>query len=101
MKRTIIAVAAAALIATAALAPKPANATTVPAHSAALSTGASWTAGFIGFVAVLGIYDLIRRTSCSGDFLGLGGPGFTSKTKLTDPVLPPPQCGRVPLNRRY
>ena len=33
--------------------------------------------GIIGVAALLAGYDLIRRTTCSGDFLYLGGPGFT------------------------
>src|SRR5690349_4086618 len=44
--------------------------------SSAFGAGAAATTGFLGFVAVLAGYDLLRRTTCSGDFLGLGGPGF-------------------------
>jgi hypothetical protein len=33
--------------------------------------------GFIGFIAALDIYDSIRRTTCVGDFLNFGGPGFS------------------------
>ena len=47
--------------------------------SGATGAGAGATAGFIGFVAVLLGYDLLRRTTCVGDFLYLGGPGFTEK----------------------
>jgi hypothetical protein len=41
------------------------------------SVGAAVTGGFLGFVAALNLYDIVRRTTCSGDFLRLGGPGFT------------------------
>jgi hypothetical protein len=58
--------------------------------------GAAVTGGFLGFVGLLVSYDLIRRTTCSGDFLQLGGPGFT------DPITPamavlPPRCAPRPL----
>src|SRR5262245_21143622 len=33
---------------------------------------------WLGFVAVLVGYDLLRRTTCIGDPWGLGGPGFTT-----------------------
>jgi hypothetical protein len=45
--------------------------------------------GFLGTIASLGAYDIVRRTSCSGDFLGLGGPGFSQPVKATDNVIPP------------
>jgi hypothetical protein len=57
------------------------------------AAGVAATGGFIGFVAVLVGYDLIRRTTCSGDFLGLGGPGFTTKiTPASGNVMIPRQC---------
>jgi hypothetical protein len=65
-------------------------ATTVGTSSAA---GVAATSGFLGFVAVLAGYDLIRRTTCSGDFLGLGGPGFTEKMPNGNVMVP--QCKRV------
>jgi hypothetical protein len=43
---------------------------------------------------VLVSYDLIRRTTCAGDFLKFGGPGFDRPIKPTDNVLPPPRCPR-------
>jgi hypothetical protein len=55
--------------------------------------GAAAAGGFIGFVGFLAIYDLIRRTTCSGDFLGMGGPGFTEPIRPGMNVLPP-QCKR-------
>jgi hypothetical protein len=64
-----------------------------PAVAAGTSgaAGAAATGGFIGFVAALDIYDFIRRTTCSGDFLGLGGPGFSEPLKVGMNVLTP-QC---------
>jgi hypothetical protein len=53
--------------------------------------GAAAAGGFIGFVALLAGYDLLRRTTCSGDFLRLGGPGFSEPMPTTGNVLPP-QC---------
>ena len=60
---------------------------TVATSSAA---GAAATGGFLGFVALLDGYDLIRRTTCSGDFLGLGGPGFTEPMPNGNVMIP--QC---------
>src|SRR6478672_555590 len=54
--------------------------------------GAGGAGGVIGVAAFFVIYDLIRRTTCSGDFLHLGGPGFTTKIKAGDSILTPPQC---------
>jgi len=54
------------------------------------AAGAAAVGGFLGFVAVLAGYDLLRRTTCSGDFLGLGGPGFTEK--LPNGNVMTPQC---------
>ena len=64
-----------------------------PAIAAGTSgaAGAAATGGFIGFVAALDIYDLIRRTTCSGDFLNLGGPGFNEPLKVGMNVMTP-QC---------
>ncbi|MGL4289218.1 MAG: hypothetical protein ACRCVA_22900 [Phreatobacter sp.] len=46
----------------------------------------------IGVVSFLAVYDIIRRTSCSGDFLRLGGPGFGEPIRPTDNVLVPRRC---------
>ena len=54
--------------------------------------GAAAAGGIIGVAAFLAGYDLIRRTTCSGDFLYLGGPGFTTKIKASDTILTPPRC---------
>jgi hypothetical protein len=37
-------------------------------------------------------YDLLRRTTCSGDFLGLGGPGFTTPITPASGNVMIPQC---------
>ena len=47
-------------------------------------------AGFLGFVAVLAGYDLLRRTTCVGGFLYLGGPGFGEKMPNGNVLIP--QC---------
>jgi len=54
-----------------------------PAHSTGTSAaaGAGATAGFIGFVAVLAGYDLLRRTTCIGDPWGLGGPASPHQSR--------------------
>ena len=59
-------------------------------HGTSAAAGAAATAGFIGFVAVLVGYDLLRRTTCVGDFLYLGGPGFTEKMPNGNVMIP--QC---------
>lgn len=59
-------------------------------HGTSGAAGAGATAGFIGFVAVLVGYDLLRRTTCVGDFLYLGGPGFTEKMPNGNVMVP--QC---------
>ena len=96
MKRKISAALAIALIATTvitsqsfALVPPP-----PPIHGGGGggAGGAGGAGGIIGVVAFLVVYDLIRRTTCSGDFLYLGGPGFTTKIKAGDTILTPPQC---------
>jgi len=59
------------------------------------AAGVAITGGFLGFVASLVLYDMIRRTTCSGDFLHLGGPGFTSPITPQMGVLPV-MCVPVP-----
>jgi len=59
-------------------------------HGTSSAAGAAATAGFIGFVAVLAGYDLLRRTTCVGDFLYLGGPGFSEKMPNGNVMIP--QC---------
>ena len=64
------------------------------------AAGAAAVGGFIGFVALLDIYDIVRRTSCSGDFLGLGGPGFSEPVTPLMNVLPP-MCQTAPKARHH
>src|SRR5262249_12862981 len=59
--------------------PKPPAPAPIIPHGTSGAAGATATAGFIGFVAVLAGYDLLRRTTCVGDFLFFSGPGFTEK----------------------
>ena len=66
-------------------------------HSTSGAAGAGATAGFIGFVAVLAAYDLLRRTTCVGDFLYLGGPCFTEKMPTGNVMIP--QCPVVKKQR--
>jgi hypothetical protein len=62
-------------------------------HGTSGAAGAGAVTGFIGFVSAIVTYDLIRRTTCSGDFLGLGGPGFTTPiTPASGNVMIPRQC---------
>jgi len=53
------------------------------------TAGASATAGFLGFVAFLATYDFVRRTTCIGDPLALGGPGFTEPMPAAGNIIPP------------
>ena len=66
-------------------------------HGTSGAAGAGATAGFIGFVAVLVGYDLLRRITCVGDFLYLGGPGFTEKMPNGNVMIP--QCPIVTKKR--
>jgi hypothetical protein len=80
----------------------PASAVTPVVHPAAGTSAAAGSAavgGFIGFVALLDIYDIIRRTSCSGDFLSMGGPGFDQPVTPLMNVLPP-MCQAAPKVRK-
>jgi hypothetical protein len=62
-----------------------------PVAGGTSSAGAAATGGFIGFVALLAAYDFVRRTTCIGDPLRLGGPGFSEKMPPVGSILPP-QC---------
>ena len=74
----------------------PALAACVAINPVGPSTGSSaglgpWVAGgIIGVAAFLGIYDVTRRTTCSGDGLHLGGPGFTEPLGVGNVMTP--QC---------
>jgi hypothetical protein len=100
MKKIAVLATALALLASSL---NPASAALVPvtpAPAAGVVAGSSaglaaWLAGgVIGVAAFLGIYDFGRRTTCSGDFLQLGGPGFDRRVVPTDNVLPPVRCSK-------
>ncbi|MGU9982102.1 hypothetical protein ACJ4V0_18885 [Phreatobacter sp. HK31-P] len=56
------------------------------------ATTVKWTAvGIIGVAGILVTYDIMRRFGCTGDFLRLGGPGFTSPIG-NQPIMPPRRC---------
>jgi hypothetical protein len=72
--------------------PPPPPITTGTSTGAGAGAGAGATAGFIGFVAVLVAYDLLRRTTCIGDPWLLGGPGFTTPITPASGNVMIPQC---------
>lgn len=78
--------------------PVPPPVAPVVAGGTGATTGAAVIGGFLGFVAALDLYDIIRRTTCSGDFLHLGGPGFTAPITPDMNVLPV-MCVPVPIDR--
>jgi hypothetical protein len=78
-----------------ALALAPAPVPTPIIAGASSTAGAAATGGFIGFIGLLVTYDIIRRTSCSGDFLHLGGPGFTTPITPGMSIISPPKCNPV------
>ena len=65
----------------------------VPSVGTSSAAGVGATTGFLAFVAALALYDIQRRWTCSGDYLGLGGPGFSEPMKGGN-VKAPPNCGR-------
>jgi hypothetical protein len=89
----------------AAIAPNTASAVPAPVvHPAVVagssSTAGAWAAGgVIGVATFLASYDLIRRTSCSGDFLALGGPGFSEPMPNGNVMIP--QCPTVHKGKRH
>ena len=78
-----------------ALAPAPVPMPVPIAAGTSSAAGAAATGGFIGFIGLLVTYDIIRRTSCSGDFLRLGGPGFTTPITPGMSIISPPKCAPV------
>jgi hypothetical protein len=95
MKKRVSVVLAASLMTTA-LIPSFALATVVTPVPVVSGGGSAAGAagGVIGVAAFFVFYDLIRRTSCSGDFLGLGGPGFSTPITVEN-VITPPKCGPI------
>jgi len=80
----------------------PAAAAMVPvgpvAPGSSVGLGPWIAGGVVGIAAFLGIYDFGRRTMCSGDFLNLGGPGFTTPVTPGMSVLPP-RCASAHIAR--
>jgi hypothetical protein len=72
--------------------PQAAPPAVTPGGGTSGAAGAGAVTGFIGFVAVIVGYDLLRRTTCVGDFLGLGGPGFTTPITPVSGNVMIPQC---------
>jgi len=85
--------AAVGCIFVAAVTPNTASAVIVvhptPALGASSTAGAAATGGFLGFVAFLATYDFVRRTTCIGDPLALGGPGFSEPMPAVGNIIPP------------
>jgi hypothetical protein len=104
MNKYLRAALASALVLTAGI-PNAAFAVPVPvpapifAGGTSGAAGAAATGGFLGFVGLLVTYDIIRRTTCSGDFLNLGGPGFTSPITSAMSIITPPVCAPIPMAR--
>ena len=103
MKKRVSVVLAASLMTTV-LIPTESFAMAAVVHPAPIisgggsGAGAGAAGGVIGVAAFFVVYDLIRRTSCSGDFLGLGGPGFSTPITVEN-VITPPKCGPIPRKR--
>ena len=99
MSRRLIAIAVSACVtvATVGLSCEHASAAfpAAPALASPPATSAWFAGGFIGFVGLLNLYDIFRRTSCSGDFLGFGGPGFTSPITPAMSIISPPKCAKA------
>ncbi len=97
MNKFIKTAAAAAMLGGLALAPTQASAKVFLPVVAGASAAPAYTV--IGIAAFLTAYDFTRRTTCLGDPLGLGGPGFSTAIKPTDNVLIP-QCPTYRKKRR-
>lgn len=63
--------------------------TPTPASGGSAGLGAWIAGGVIGVAAFLGLYDFGRRTTCIGDPLSLGGPGFSEPTPGVGNIMPP------------
>ena len=98
MKKRISVILAASLMTTALIPAQSFAAVVVPPAPVIIGggggAGAGAAGGVIGVAAFFVFYDIIRRTSCSGDFLGLGGPGFDTPVTIEN-VLTPPKCGPI------
>jgi hypothetical protein len=102
MQKFMRAAVAAAFLGGLALVPNQALAFQPPPKPVAGSGGGAGAAGvIIGIATFLAIYDFTRRTTCSGDWLNLGGPGFDSRITAGMNVLPPPACGTPKKHRKH
>ncbi len=99
MKKRISVILAASLMTTALIPTQSFATVPVPPPPVIIGSGggagAGAAGGVIGVAAFFVFYDLIRRTSCSGDFLGLGGPGFDTPVTVGQNVITPPNCGPI------
>jgi hypothetical protein len=68
----------------------PAQALPAPAPAGTVAAVKWGAIGVIGVASVLVGYDLVRRFGCTGDFLKLGGPGFTSPAR--NAAIMTPRC---------
>jgi hypothetical protein len=92
MKKLICAAVAATFFAGVVLAPNQASAGATPVAAAGGIGAAGGAIGIIGVAGFFAIYDFLRRTTCIGDPLKLGGPGFGEPIRPGMNVLPPPAC---------
>ena len=100
IRKCAILLLVAALIVVSAKQSKAAVPTPAPVVASSSVGAGIWISGtIIGVAAFLGIYDITRRTSCVGDFLHLGGPGFDRTITPNDTVLKPPVCNKARARR--
>jgi hypothetical protein len=64
--------------------------------SSSAGLGAWVAGGIIAVAAFFDAYDFTRRTTCIGDPLRLGGPGFTEPLGVGNVMKP--QCASIPGN---
>ena len=93
-KKCVIALSVMALFAGSATQSKAVMAPVATAEGTSVGAGIWIAGGIAGVATFLAIYDLSRRTTCVGDFLQFGGPGFDRRVMPTDNVIPPPRCRR-------
>lgn len=68
-----------------------------PAPTTSSVSGGIWASGtVIGVATMLGLYDIVRRNTCAGDFLHFGGPGFDRPLTPSDNAVPPTTCATRP-----
>ncbi len=84
---------AAVIAAVASIAPAGKSDAGVAVAAVTPAPSASGAAIVVGIATALATYDVVRRITCTGDFLRLGGPGFDRPIKPVDNVLPP-RCAR-------